>query len=62
MDFSRMLLRMTQWVRNPPSPRTVKIALGVIALAAVIYGIELAGLWPDWASVEGARRPQIRVN
>ena len=62
MDFSRMLLRMAQWVRHPPSPRTVKIALVVIALAMVIYGIELAGLWPEWANVQGAKRPQIRVN
>lgn len=61
MDFTRLLLRMNQWVRNPPSPMAVKVTLGVILLAAVIFGIEYTGLWPEWAQVESARRPQIQM-
>lgn len=49
-------LRMAKWVRNPPSPRQVKIVLGVIAIAAVIVGLEWAGLWPDWAQMDRAPR------
>lgn len=52
----RWLLRMSRWARNPPSPAKVKLVFGVIALAALIWGIEWMGWWPDWATVE--RQPR----
>ena len=46
------LFRMSRWARNPPSPTRVKLVFGVIALAALIWGIEWMGWWPEWASTE----------
>ncbi len=46
------LMRMSRWVRNPPSPARVKLVFGVIVLAAAIWGIEWLGYWPDWATAE----------
>ena len=46
------LLRMSRWARNPPSPARVKLVFGVIILAALIWGIEWLGYWPDWATTE----------
>ncbi|MEW9920786.1 hypothetical protein AB2B41_14315 [Marimonas sp. MJW-29] len=46
------LLRMSKWARNPPSAARVKLVFGVIALAALIWGIEWMGWWPDWATAE----------
>ena len=44
------LLRMSRWARNPPSARRVKLVLAVVAIIAVIWGIERMGWWPDWAT------------
>ena len=46
------LLRMARWVRHPPSVRQVQIGAVVLALAAAIWGLDAAGLWPDWARLE----------
>lgn len=46
------LLRMVNWVRNPPSPARVKLILAVIALAVIIVAIEWLGWWPAWATAE----------
>lgn len=46
------LLRMSRWARNPPSARRVKLVLAVVAIIAVIWGIERMGWWPDWATAE----------
>ena len=46
------LFRMSRWARNPPSPGRVALVFGVIALAAVIWGIDWLGYWPDWARAE----------
>ena len=46
------LLRMSRWARNPPSSRRVLLVLAVIALAALIWGLEWIGWWPDWATAE----------
>lgn len=49
-------LRMARWARKPPSMLQVKIVFTVVAIAAVIYGLDHFGLWPDWARVERAPR------
>ncbi|NNK15271.1 MAG: hypothetical protein HKP51_00025 [Sulfitobacter sp.] len=46
------LLRMSKWARNPPSATRVKLVFGIIAAAAIIWGIEWMGWWPDWATAE----------
>ncbi len=46
------LLRMSKWARNPPSAKRVMLVFGIIALAAIIVGIEWMGWWPDWAKAE----------
>ncbi|KHA52275.1 hypothetical protein Z947_2577 [Sulfitobacter geojensis] len=45
-------MRMSQWARNPPSAKRVKLVFGIIAIAAVIWGIEWLGYWPEWAKTE----------
>jgi len=50
------ILRMAQWLRHPPSPRRVAIGAVVMALVALIWGLDVAGLWPDWARTERAPR------
>ncbi|MFC3616410.1 hypothetical protein ACFORG_21925 [Lutimaribacter marinistellae] len=51
MNFLHFL-RMSYWVRNPPSAQRVKLVLVVVVVCLVILGIEYAGLWPDWATRE----------
>jgi hypothetical protein len=48
----RWLWRMSRWARNPPSAARVKLVFGVIVLAALIWGIDRLGYWPDWATAE----------
>lgn len=51
------LLRMARWARRPPSRQRVWLVFGVLALALALFGLEKAGLWPDWARLEtGPRR------
>ena len=51
------LLRMAQWARHPPSMRQVRIGAVVVALALGVWGLDLAGLWPDWARADKMPRP-----
>ncbi len=46
------LFRMSRWARNPPSMGRVKLVFGVILVAALIWGIDWLGYWPDWARAE----------
>ncbi|MFV0386244.1 hypothetical protein [Paracoccus sp. (in: a-proteobacteria)] len=55
MDNLNWLLRITKWARNPPGPRRVRLVLGVVLLALVIFGLERLGWWPDWAQIENDR-------
>ncbi len=48
------LLRAAQWVRNPPSPQRVKLVFGIVAFGLLLVGLEKAGLWPDWATLDRA--------
>jgi hypothetical protein len=44
----RWLIRMAQWVRNPPSPGRVKLVFAVIALCLLLAGYEHIYGWPAW--------------
>ena len=50
------LLRMARWARHPTSPQRVKLMAIVVAICALIWGIELSGWWPDWLAVNGRAR------
>ncbi len=48
-----VLLRITRWIRHPPSPERAMLILGVIAACLVLAGIELFLGWPDWLTPQG---------
>jgi len=50
------LVRMSNWVRHPPSMRRLRIVLVVALIVIAIVGLEWAGLWPEWAQMERAPR------
>lgn len=37
---------MSQWARNPPSAKRVKLVAAVIGAVLLIVGLEYVGLWP----------------
>lgn len=41
------LLRMYRWARNPPSEKTVKFVLAIVAFCLLLLAIELIWGWPD---------------
>ena len=47
------LLRMARWARHPPSAARIRVMAVVVAVCALIWGIELQGWWPDWLAVNG---------
>ncbi|WP_415184008.1 hypothetical protein [Phaeovulum sp.] len=51
------LLRMSKWSRRPPSWTRVKLVALVVALCLLLFGLEWAGLWPDWATLPANRNP-----
>lgn len=51
MNIQHWLIRASRWARNPPSAGRVMLVFGVIAVCLVIVGIEWAGGWPDWLTV-----------
>lgn len=50
------LLRAKRWVQRPPSAARIKLVLAVIAICAALYGLELAGLWPEWLTLDEGPR------
>ncbi len=48
-------LRMSKWVRNPPSLGRIKLVFGVIAVCVLIVVLDRYGIWPDWATAESGR-------
>ncbi len=53
MDFfTRLLIQMMQWLRNPPSRSYLWILAIVIAIAVSLALIERYVGWPDWARTE----------
>lgn len=59
MDNMRWLLRATQWVRNPPSAKMVRLVFGIIAVGVIIVMIEKLGYWPEWATMQKGRGVRI---
>ena len=55
----RWFLRMSRWVRNPPSPRMALMIVAVIVASLAIAGLEKAGWWPDWATSDKIRRVRV---
>ena len=56
MNF-RWLMRAAIWVRKPPSPRKVKLFVGLVVVLLAIAFTEYYVGWPEWATME--RRPRI---
>jgi hypothetical protein len=52
------LMRMAKWVRNPPSPRTAALWIGVIVACLLVGGAEYLWGWPDWLTVND--RPRVQ--
>ncbi|WMS45247.1 hypothetical protein RDV64_23225 (plasmid) [Acuticoccus sp. MNP-M23] len=50
--MEHLLFRMAYWLRRLPSRQFVIIALVIVVIAAVLYGFESAGLWPDWLTAD----------
>jgi hypothetical protein len=51
-------LRMANWVRRPPSRRTLVVWAVVIGLCLLVAGAEWLWGWPEWLTVNG--RPRLR--
>ena len=54
MDLN-WLLRMTHWLRHPPSGRQLRFMLAAVALALLLVGVEHFWGWPDWLRVNGSQ-------
>jgi hypothetical protein len=50
--LTRILIRLAQWHRNPPSRRWVRIAVVTLVLVAVVVAIERLFGWPEWLRTE----------
>jgi hypothetical protein len=50
--LTRLLIRLAQWHRNPPSRRWVRIAVVTLVLVTVIVVVEKLVGWPDWLRTE----------
>jgi hypothetical protein len=48
MDPVRLMMRLALLFRRPPSRRRAWIILVVLAVSAVLVGIERLVGWPDW--------------
>lgn len=44
----RHLFRMAKWAHRPPSSRQVKLVIGIILAALIIFGLERIFGTPDW--------------
>lgn len=49
------LTRAKRWAQNPPSANKVKFVFAIIVVCLLLYLIEKAGLWPDWATAQKLR-------
>ena len=55
----RQMLRMSRWARNPPSAQRVKMVAGIIVFCLLLFAIERIFGWPEWLTVDNARRGRI---
>jgi hypothetical protein len=53
----RLLIRLAQWLRHPPSRRRVWIMAGVLVASLLIFAVERGLGWPDWLTVD--RGPRV---
>ncbi|RJE80090.1 hypothetical protein [Paracoccus sp. JM45] len=53
------LMRAVKWVRNPPSPKMVKLVFAIIAAGLVMLLLEKLGMWPDWATMDHGRGGRV---
>lgn len=58
MNITIWLLRAARWVRHPPSPKMVKLVLGVTAAGLLIAGYEYLFGWPEALTVNRIRPPR----
>ncbi|WP_227268028.1 hypothetical protein [Roseobacter weihaiensis] len=49
------LFRMSQWARNPPSAKRVRLVAIVIGTVLIIAGLEYFGLWPEALTADRLR-------
>lgn len=54
--LARLLIRLAQWLRNPPSRRSLGIMLAALALALAVAAFEHLHGWPEWLSVNQGPR------
>ena len=52
-------LRMARWARRPASEKRVKLVLGVIAIALIIFGLEWIFGTPEWMQIDSTPRGRI---
>lgn len=48
--MTRIMLRLAQWWRHPPSPYFLRILVAVLLLATALVLVESFIGWPDWAT------------
>ena len=53
----RLLIRLAQWLRQPPSRQTLWIMGIAVAASLLIFGVERLFGWPDWLTVD--RGPRV---
>ena len=51
-----LMLRMTRWIRHPPSRTQLLVLAGVAILVVAVVGLDYLGLWPDALKVERSPR------
>ena len=60
MNPIHWLLRAKRWAQHPPSPGRVRLVLAIVALCALLYGIERFVGWPEALTAERLRAPGLR--
>ncbi|MFB2549638.1 hypothetical protein [Ensifer soli] len=61
-QFAHLLVRMALWLRRPPSRQWLWIAAIVVIAAAILVGLEYAGLWPESWKVQRLPRNPLPPN
>ncbi len=56
--MTRLLIRLAQWFRHPPSPTQIKVILATLVICVILVLIEKFVGWPDWATAQ--RVPILR--